>query len=698
MNFCYGVMSKNVVDTIIEYSLKNTDKEFYFIPSRRQVDYDHGYVNNWTTKTFSEYVRLLNPKIKLERDHGGPGQGDIDDDGYESLKEDCKYFNIIHIDPWKKYKDLDLGIQWTIDMINYCYNLNPNIEYEIATEEGIRPFTVDELEILINTLKKKLDVDVYLKIKFLVIQCGTKLKEGENTGLFDSDKLKLMLELANKYNLIAKEHNGDWVPNNIIKEKQNIGLKYINIAPEFGEIETKTILENIDKDSLEYKQIFNLCIESGRWKKWVDQDFNVNENKEKIIQISCHYIFSLQSFKEIKTKIEKIDEKIKFNINLKLNSLFGIFYKRDCCVFCNSTNLTNLLEKDLYSSLSLCLKTNINKSYFMPYNVFVCDNCETVQNKYLGDLSIVYETNHLDDFGTTKIKKHSMFCDFIINNKEINGIIEVGACHDVLPRKILEKYNTNYTIIEPSFTGDKTDLCIIPDYLENINLDEISANTIIMSDVFEHFYEPLNIIKKIQKSLNIKYIYLNHPDFDYAVKNNIEVFLNCEHTFIVEHQFLFKIFELYGFKLTNKFNYENFSLFLEFTRIDSSLSDLNFKNLNTVSNVKNHFDININTVKKINNYMQKNVQNSYYIWPTSIHAISLFTYGLDYTKLTGILDNSPNKIGKYLYAYNLLCSSFEKILETKDDNIIVFIANAGNYINELDLTRSKVKIIRINNL
>ena len=32
----------------------------------------------------------------------------------------------------------------------------------------------------------------------------------------------------------------------------------------------------------------------------------------------------------------------------------------------------------------------------------------------------------------------------------------------------------------------------------------------------------------------------------------------------------------------------------------------------------------------------------FYIWPCSTHSITLFQYGLDYTKLDGILDNSPN--------------------------------------------------------
>ena len=46
-----GPMSKNVVDCVIKHSQKNL---IGLIPSRRQVDYCGGYVNNWNTKQFSE--------------------------------------------------------------------------------------------------------------------------------------------------------------------------------------------------------------------------------------------------------------------------------------------------------------------------------------------------------------------------------------------------------------------------------------------------------------------------------------------------------------------------------------------------------------------------------------------------------------------------------------------------------------------
>ena len=74
MKYFIGPMSKNVVDTIIEFC-NQTNNRIGLIPSRRQVEWDGGYVNNWTTKNFSEYVTRKSNLITLQRDHSGPGQG-----------------------------------------------------------------------------------------------------------------------------------------------------------------------------------------------------------------------------------------------------------------------------------------------------------------------------------------------------------------------------------------------------------------------------------------------------------------------------------------------------------------------------------------------------------------------------------------------------------------------------------------------
>ena len=698
MNFCFGAVSKNVVDTIIQFSLDNPTKNVILIPSRRQVDAIGGYSNNWTTQEFSQYVKSKNSAILLERDHGGPGQGSLFDDGYMSLAEDCANMDIIHIDPWKTYPDLYNGIQKTIEMIQFCHSKNPNVFYEIATEEAIRPFTIDELEMLITTLKFELSEKQFSKIKFLVIQCGTKLLQGKNIGTYNSDQLHNMLQLANKYSLTAKEHNGDWVDMNTITQKYNQGLRYINISPEMAEIETDVLLEELHKTTSEvYEKVYNLCIASQQWKKWVSQDFDWRTQKDQIIRITCHYIYSHPEFKAIKSTIQHFDSKIQQKLLLKLSQLYQLYTERTSCIFCDSKNMTVLLDNDTYySTMSLALTYSPSK-YYMPYNILQCNECDAFQTKYLGDLSIVYGKNHLDSYGSVKTNKHTQFAEFITKNNDIHGIIEIGSCSNALSDIVLELINTEYNIIEPDFIGNPTGLAIISDFVENVDLCSINANIVIMSDLFEHFHKPIDILKKLQASSNIKYLYLNHPDFDYCIKNNVEISLNVEHTFLIEHDYLFKLFKKYGFSLTRNYNYVNHSLFLEFRKDEIYESgEQSVKETVRNSEIVPYALKYINNTKRIaetlNEYMHNNRNKSYYIWPASIHSIQLFTYGLNHTEISGILDNSPNKIGKYLTTYGLICSSLNELLQACDNNTVIFIANAGPYVKEINFLNSQASI------
>ncbi len=302
-------MSKNIVDSIIEFC-DETNHKIGLIPSRRQVEWDGGYVNNWTTKDFKEYANTLT----LKRDHSGPGQGYSEDDGYVSLKEDCKYFNLIHIDPWKKYPKYVDGLKWSIDMIKFCYKENPNIEFEVGTEEAIRRFEPKELNQLVIDLYNSLPSKMFKQIKYLVIQSGTSLKETTNTGEYDKGRLLSMVNVAKHWGLISKEHNGDYIPSDLIKEKMSLGLDSINIAPEFGLIETQTYLDN----NIDINKFWEICYKSKRWEKWVNSDFDPFAQKEDLIKICGHYVLSNPEFLKIKPNI---DDQIKTNIKAKLHEL-----------------------------------------------------------------------------------------------------------------------------------------------------------------------------------------------------------------------------------------------------------------------------------------------------------------------------------------------------------------------------------------
>ena len=312
--------TKNIVDTVINFNKLKPDT-IGLIPTRRQIDWDGGYANDWTTKEFYNYTKGL----FLGRDHAGPLQGHKKDSGYKSLTYDCDYFNYIHLDPWKKHPVYDDGLEVTVNMLRYCYDINPNIEYEIGTEEGIRPFTVNESKRFLKDLFQLLDTETFKKIKYMVVQSGTIVKETENLGKHNPKKLKETIELAKKYNIFTKEHNGDYLGYNVIKEKMDIGLDSINIGPEISVIETQTYLDIID--SKMFDTYWELCYNSHRWERWVTNSFNPVENKRKLIEICGHYVVTNPTFiKEIKNNLPNIDDIIQSNILKRLNLLI---YGRD---------------------------------------------------------------------------------------------------------------------------------------------------------------------------------------------------------------------------------------------------------------------------------------------------------------------------------------------------------------------------------
>jgi len=324
--FFIGPMSKNIVDAVVEYT-NDTGVNVGLIPSRRQVEFSGGYVNNWKTRDFAEYVRSKTQNVMLVRDHAGPMQGNDPDDGTESLKFDILHFDLIHIDPWKKAQTYEEGLKDTISLINMCESTNDfsrkNISYEVATEESIRKFTPEELKRFISDLEKSLTCSAFKRIKYLVVQSGTALEENHNTGEYDKDRLLKMVDVARSFGKISKEHNGDYLENKLVKEKFDIGLDSINIAPEFGQIQTKVYIQKIEEqcpDAME--DFFNICLESGRWKKWVKKDFKPRENKVELINICGHYVFSNKNFLEkVHSRVFGVELDVKNKITERLIEL-----------------------------------------------------------------------------------------------------------------------------------------------------------------------------------------------------------------------------------------------------------------------------------------------------------------------------------------------------------------------------------------
>jgi hypothetical protein len=315
-----GCVSRNTIDSTIEYANEN-NITLGLIPSRRQVDYDGGYVG-FDSKRLHNYVRERSSNVIIERDHGGPLQGYEKDDGFSSFADDCFYYDIIHIDPWKAVKNFDSGCVLTAQYMKYCLGKNPNMKFEVGTEQSIFKYEADELDYLLGYLEGFFSKNQFSQILFAVIQSGTSLKENQNTGTYGIQRLSEMVEVCKKRGIWSKEHNGDYLPTQLVSEKFKAGLDSINIAPEFGQIETQTYLNEIKELDL-FDKYFTICYNSKRWEKWVDKSFDPFQNKEKLINICGHYVLSQTDFlSEVKAKVRPdIDVVINEALTHRLDEL-----------------------------------------------------------------------------------------------------------------------------------------------------------------------------------------------------------------------------------------------------------------------------------------------------------------------------------------------------------------------------------------
>jgi hypothetical protein len=363
-------------------------------------------------------------------------------------------------------------------------------------------------------------------------------------------------------------------------------------------------------------------------------------------------------------------------------------YIRKDCIFCKSNDLSEILTSDIDIPQGLMMIENINKdALWMPYNIQKCNKCNIYQNKYLAELNQIYQNSHISPIGNIRNNMDIKFSKIINENENIKSIVEIGGGKGMLADILLNnnKFQNNYYIVDPVYIGNRDHRIIINNYVEEINLNEYeNINTIIMSHVFEHFYEPNNILDKLLNNDNIKYIYMCHPNFDEYVKYPFTYnILHCEHTFYINNDFLINLIEKYGFKLKQNINHDNYCIFLEFEK----------QNLNNNNIYINNNDTNIvNYLKSINdkvshlNEIIENIEEPIYMWPCSVHSITLFNSGLNYKRLSGILDNSNDKIGKYMYGNNLKCLSFKKIIDSASrNNKIKIILNGGCYNNDINI-------------
>jgi len=346
-----GPMSRRCVDAVYRYSNDNA-QPIMLIASRRQVECEklgRGYVNSWTTEEFGKYCARLkaefpNSQVFLCRDHGGPWQGSGEEGmdleqamerAEKSFEADIlSGFDLLHVDP-SLCRDGNVStravLENTARLLRHCDRFAKThemaIEYEIGTEENIGTITTPEsFSQLVGGIAAVCARDGISKPIFVVGQTNSLVKEMRQIGEFNSKNTMMLMNAAASHGFLLKEHNADYLSEYQFKQRLAARLPAMNVAPEFGVLESQAFvafcLKNGHADEVD--RFLRLSLESGKWRKWLINPDYVSDYDKAII--SGHYVFGQPEFMEICRGIDDI--KLEKEITGVLGARLDFYFKR----------------------------------------------------------------------------------------------------------------------------------------------------------------------------------------------------------------------------------------------------------------------------------------------------------------------------------------------------------------------------------
>lgn len=306
-NVAAGPMSREIVEAVFHYS--TTKKvQVALIASKNQIDYDSGYVENWSTYRFMEFVnamRVVYPdaKVVICRDHCGPNFNNIGnlEDTYETIRVDIEQgFDLIHIDFCKMDARHDDQITEAILAIEYAKSLNPEIKFEIGTDE-ITGGLIDlaQLDNDIRRFKAVCDPEFY------VINTGSHTLENRQVGTFDQQFASRASAVVRSYGMKVKEHNADFLTPEQIQLRRGI-IDAVNIAPQLGVCQTRFSLMKAEENGVPFGDWCGKVYASEKWRKWLLPGTDPIQNRRLCVEAAGHYCFTDRKYEILREDLAKM--------------------------------------------------------------------------------------------------------------------------------------------------------------------------------------------------------------------------------------------------------------------------------------------------------------------------------------------------------------------------------------------------------
>lgn len=274
---CVGAVSRNTVIAACRVA-RETNTPMQIVASRNQCDPSGGYIG-WNQQELKEVVdRDGCGLVHVARDHGAQG-----DDWDKLMLTDLEAgWRAFHLDP--EY-DAYAVLKWWLPVLT-----NYGCDVEVGGEGQTASANINGALKLLRWLRLE-----YLPMpKYMVAQTGTKVVEDRQVGEYSLTEARVIARELAAQGIGLKEHNVDYTRPGLWKEHKVAAG--VNIAPEYGLIETRLLLNALREFRSDREAFLLEAYASHKWERWSLDDTSPRLKAE----LAGHYVFESPLVRGIK--------------------------------------------------------------------------------------------------------------------------------------------------------------------------------------------------------------------------------------------------------------------------------------------------------------------------------------------------------------------------------------------------------------
>lgn len=280
-----------------------------------------------------------------------------------------------------------------------------------------------------------------------------------------------------------------------------------------------------------------------------------------------------------------------------------------------------------------------------------------IQLNPLLPLEVLYPESHgAGSIGALWARHHEAFARFV-NAGRPRAVFEIGGSHGILEREYQAYGAVPWTILEPNpDPAPGTRATFIRGFFDERVRFDGAFDTVVHSHVFEHIYDPVAFMAQLAAFMDEgKTLAFSIPNMQVMLERQYTNCINFEHTLLLTEPYVEHLLSRHGFRLQRKAYFlDDHSIFYAAVRdrgvATTSLGDDLYATNAALYRryVSTHTELAAGLNERI-----AAADAPVYLFGAHVFAQYLLAFGLDGSRLAGILDNDPHKQGKRLYGSNL---------------------------------------------